>query len=229
MSLQVTEGNSKKPAVYVDPEDNVFYVSATTGETFAISVKAANWTEPGVCGYQLRLYYNNTLLEAIDAAYPPDAWWPRPPGFWPDRPLKPTINHERGYVLSADTLILPEQKPITGGGTIFTITFKIIKTPIEGGNISSSLELRNVKMVDPSGDAIPSENYSVQNGNIVLFGTLRVDLNHDGEVDIQDAVIWGLAFDSHPGDANWNPKVDFNGDEEIDIVDFAQIALAWTA
>ena len=50
----------------------------------------------------------------------------------------------------------------------------------------------------------------------------------DGEIDIEpptvplkiyDAILLGNAFGSRPGDPNWNPKFDFNGDGVINILD----------
>ncbi|MGA9387910.1 MAG: hypothetical protein WBV70_03685 [Candidatus Bathyarchaeia archaeon] len=50
------------------------------------------------------------------------------------------------------------------------------------------------------------------------------DFNGDGTVDIKDVAGASLAFGSYLGDPRWNPKVDLNGDNVIDMVDLVIIA-----
>jgi hypothetical protein len=38
--------------------------------------------------------------------------------------------------------------------------------------------------------------------------SLPGDLNHDGNVDLQDFVLLAQAFGSHSGDVNWNAEAD---------------------
>jgi hypothetical protein len=45
------------------------------------------------------------------------------------------------------------------------------------------------------------------------------DINGDGIVDILDAILLANAFDSVPGDSNWNPNADINGDNIVEILD----------
>jgi PKD repeat protein len=45
------------------------------------------------------------------------------------------------------------------------------------------------------------------------------DINGDGVVDIYDAIILAGAYNSKPGDSNWNPNADINGDNVVDIYD----------
>ena len=51
------------------------------------------------------------------------------------------------------------------------------------------------------------------------------DLNSDGEVDLQDLNLQKSAFGSLPDNPRWNPKVDVNRDNIINIVDVALIAI----
>jgi hypothetical protein len=50
------------------------------------------------------------------------------------------------------------------------------------------------------------------------------DVNGNGIVDIFDSVILAGAYNSKPGDPNWNPNADLNGDGVVDIIDIALIA-----
>ena len=219
-----TEAEEQKPRVYVDPEYNRFYKSITSlGSTFSISVKTASWAPPGVFSYQLRLFYNNTLLEPIAAWFPPDCWIKPLPLI--DGPLYPEINHQQGFIDTAVTLLSPEAGR-TGGGTLFATTFKITQAPAVGERLSCLLELTGVIMVDPDANEIPAVQYIVSNGEYLF--SAREDLNLDGRVNILDVAIWAVAFRAKPGDAKWNSKADLNGDQEIDIIDMTYIAKAWT-
>ncbi|PIU68017.1 MAG: hypothetical protein COS84_02255, partial [Armatimonadetes bacterium CG07_land_8_20_14_0_80_40_9] len=51
-------------------------------------------------------------------------------------------------------------------------------------------------------------------------GGIKGDLNSDGKVDEADFEILKKAFNSEPGDENWNPECDLNGDGEINLSDF---------
>ena len=54
---------------------------------------------------------------------------------------------------------------------------------------------------------------------------LKADLNGDGVVDIYDIVNVAKAFNSRPGDPNWEPRADLNDDDVVDIYDVVAVAL----
>lgn len=224
----VVEADSPRQRLYVDPRDNEFFNETTpVGSTFMVSVKSADWKPPGVYGYQLALCYNDTILEAVSAEFPEDHW------LKPSYPIfdGPQIGLSSGCVSAAFSLLSPEVAR-TGGGTLFTVTFKIIQAPTEG-NLSCTLEIRDVIMADPTtGQAIPPNQYDAANGNYLLSTTdprfAKEDLNEDGRVNILDMFQVMFAYNSRPCDARWNPKADVNGDGLINILDVVQIAIAWT-
>jgi hypothetical protein len=53
----------------------------------------------------------------------------------------------------------------------------------------------------------------------VVKVTIPGDINGNFTVDIFDAIILAGAFNSKPGDHNWNPNADINGDGIVDIFD----------
>ena len=53
---------------------------------------------------------------------------------------------------------------------------------------------------------------------------LAGDINNDGTVDIYDAILLAIAFQTKPGNANWNPDADLNSDLVIDIYDAITVA-----
>jgi PKD repeat protein len=55
-------------------------------------------------------------------------------------------------------------------------------------------------------------------------GGLPGDINGDGIVDIFDAIMLANAFNSGPGDPQWNPNADINGDSVVDIFDAITLA-----
>jgi hypothetical protein len=221
-----------KPQIYVDPQNNVFLPSnGTVGTNFSISIKALNWTEPGVFSYEFKLFYNNTLLEATNASIPTGHWL---------TPVDPngisivdpgTINQAEGSVSFAATLNGTESGK-TGSGTISTITFTITQDPPTGGNVSCTLEISDVILTDPSNATIPADAYQIINGNYLFSAgappTNKVDLNGDGKINIQDITIWGLAFGSVPDHPRWNPNADIDGNGKVDIVDGILICKAFT-
>jgi hypothetical protein len=69
-----------------------------------------------------------------------------------------------------------------------------------------------------------TSTFSVSGKTIIASG-LPGDLNHDGTVDILDALIAGAAFGTRSGGSGWNPEADMNGDGQIDIFDIVMIAM----
>ena len=84
-----------------------------------------------------------------------------------------------------------------------------------------------------SGEVDTANNVKVNTIEILPFGELSESLNElvsrtlglTGTIDIQDIVLAAMAFGATPGDPEWNPLADFNGDGLIDIFDLVQIAI----
>ena len=53
---------------------------------------------------------------------------------------------------------------------------------------------------------------------------LFTDITRDGTVNIADLFIVAKAYDSQPGDPQWNPKADLNNDDLVNIVDIYRVA-----
>lgn len=68
---------------------------------------------------------------------------------------------------------------------------------------------------------VPGETITADNN--LTDGTEYVgipgDINGDGTVNVLDAIILGNAFNSKPGDPNWNPNADINSDGIVNILD----------
>jgi parallel beta-helix repeat protein len=79
---------------------------------------------------------------------------------------------------------------------------------------------------DNNGDGIGDTSYVIDTNNTDNYPlimpwqtTSRGDVNHDGTVDLYDAILLAAAYDSNPATSNWNPNADFNQDNRIDIFD----------
>ena len=55
----------------------------------------------------------------------------------------------------------------------------------------------------------------------VSFSLVNGDCDGDNEVAIGDFSLLSTAFNSVPGDPNWNAECDLSGDDEVDIGDYA--------
>jgi uncharacterized protein (DUF362 family) len=61
--------------------------------------------------------------------------------------------------------------------------------------------------------------------NVYVSSSARTaDLNKDGIVNISDVAIVAKAFNSRPGNTNWNPLADLNGDGVVNIIDISMVA-----
>jgi hypothetical protein len=56
------------------------------------------------------------------------------------------------------------------------------------------------------------------------FSLINGDVDDDNEVAIGDYAQLSSAFNSSPGDGNWNPNADLNGDVTVDIGDYAVLS-----
>jgi len=104
-----------------------------------------------------------------------------------------------------------------------------------GGNYWShfdDLDLKSGHNQDlPGSDGILDHPYSIDENNMDHYPfqdpkgwLLPGDINNDGIVDIFDVVLAALAFDSRPGDDNWNQAADLNNDDVVDIFDIVLLA-----
>jgi hypothetical protein len=68
---------------------------------------------------------------------------------------------------------------------------------------------------------------SIVNTDFLFAGPVpasKADLNGDGVVDIYDAITLANAYNSRPGDPNWNAIADLNDDNIVDLYDALVLA-----
>jgi hypothetical protein len=147
--------------IFVDPAEITFYTDETpVGTTFDVAVKAADFGEPGVYSYELKLRYDNTMLEATAASIP-DGHWLTPSSPANIFKVDPgTIDQAGGFASFAVTLLGAEEGK-TGGGTIAVVTLKITASPPPAGALSSLIEVTDLILVNPDAQTIPPDTYEV--------------------------------------------------------------------
>ncbi|MCW4052447.1 MAG: dockerin type I domain-containing protein, partial [Candidatus Bathyarchaeota archaeon] len=78
-----------------------------------------------------------------------------------------------------------------------------------------------VSATNPTGiDDDPTDNIL---DDVTVFITIAGDVDGNGTVDNSDLFELSQAYGSEPGDSNWDPYCDFNGDDKVDILDVANL------
>lgn len=196
-----------EPALYVDPQ-KVVDANLTSGSNFTINVNMANAS--GVAGLEFKLGFNASALQASSVTRG---------SFIPVSVTPITqIDNTTGFVLFNATLSVP----LDGNGTLAVIQFQVLAN----NQRNSTLHLYDVKLIDNSGQTPTTLDGSFTNARTILG-----DLNGDGIVDINDAIVLSHAFGSLPGDPDWNPDGNFSpfpdpttGEQTIDIFDLILLA-----
>ena len=145
--------DTQTPKLFVDPQT---YYATQLGEIFNIKINITNAHDLG--GFEFKLGYNTTLLDALDAAVGP---LPQPPV---DSLIE--ILDQEGYIWVA-VLCAPTE----GNGTLATITFKVTYAE----SASCTLNLYDTKLADALGDPITHE---VEDGTY-KFGTPSITVTTD--------------------------------------------------
>ena len=87
-----------------------------------------------------------------------------------------------------------------------------------------NLELAETKSVNGANFSTTEDMQSPSIHLIRLTTVNPADLNDDGIVDILDITIVAKAFDSKPGDLNWNAIADLDNNGIVDIIDITRVA-----
>jgi hypothetical protein len=125
-------------------------------EEVTVNVTVTGVTSPGIYSYELKLYYNTTLLNATGAELPSGHFLT--PSLSPDNIYvveRGKIHYDEGYVGFAATLTGDEPGK-TGSGTLGTVTFKGLVM----GNSSLWIPAADLIFVDPEAAEIDSANYT---------------------------------------------------------------------
>lgn len=125
------------PVMSVDPSS----LEVDIGEIFTVYVNITDVVAPGVAAYELKLYFDNTVLNLTAAWYPTDSFIPEPKF---EVSVNITEANELGYVPYAVSA-LPPISGSTGSGLLGAANFTgltVTETP-------TLLEIEDVILMDP--------------------------------------------------------------------------------
>ena len=149
MIVSAPSVNAQGAVISVDPSS----LEVDIGEPFMVNINISGVEEPGLYGYELKVYYNVSLLDATDAEYPD--------GHFLDGAAKfetPPI-FEDNYVLLG-CILLGDLPGATGSGILVTVEFN-------GTNAGNALlEVNDVVLLDPDGVEM---EYSVTDGSVTVI------------------------------------------------------------
>lgn len=160
ISLPVARVEAAQAAISVYPPE----LEVRIGDPFTVSIIVTDMED--LWAYELKLYYDNTILEAMEEG----TEIPEGHFLTPKDPTKIIVLHDgvidqtEGYVSFALSLLPPEPGR-TGSDVLATVTFK--GTAI----VETSLDLRDVmliSLIDSEAEEIPPETYAVNDGYITV-------------------------------------------------------------
>lgn len=158
----ILASTSTSAEVRFDSEAYTFITEREVGVGYLFNATIELYDVAEMFAWQIRVYYNNTLLNATDAHYHPDEPLSTVGGY----PLSPVIangyNSTHGYVQHAISALYPNHVNVTRedyplGLGICVIEFQVIAEPASGRTLQSTLSIDNADtnlVKDPS-TAIP--------------------------------------------------------------------------
>jgi len=123
---------------------------------------------------------------------------------------------------NAGLLIKSKDQSLVWNGTTDSLgraNFNLTFTDI---NYTDAFRLEAVK-----GELFAAQNVTFLSDTPVIIEMRTIfqgDINRDFTVDIYDAIMLALAYNSKPASQNWNTNADINGDNTIDIYDAILLA-----
>jgi hypothetical protein len=175
----------------------------TIETNFTVNINIANASN--LAGLEFKLGFNISVLKALKVNVG---------SFIGSATPDTVIDNILGFVKFNVSL----SPTIGGDGAVAVVQFQVMA---DGVN-KSPLHLHDVSLVNGDGQTVPSPTTDGSFSNIkIVLG----DLNEDGIVDINDAIMASNTFGSKPGASNWNPAADLDEDGQIDIFDLIVFAM----
>ena len=186
------------------------YTSKRFGDTFEIAVYVENVVN--LYDFEFSIFYNTTLLDAQSVVLGP---FLKAPTTIYRTIIDDAYNSTHGLVRFAAKSI-PAAPPANGTGVLAIITFKVTLASIwPEPNLECSLSVKDTHLKTIGGKVVPHDEVD----GLYRYVPIPGDINTDGTVNLDDLYIIALAFDSEPGDTNWNKHVDLKRDGIIDTFD----------
>ena len=211
------------PTVRFDPATVELGPDYSVNETFTLKAKIDNFED--LAAFALAINWNTTYLEYVDhvAKIPVEVY---SDGILHDPILivQNDVNISEGWYGLA---VAGNGGPsFYGSGIAFEITFRVKYQPQEPeSDVNFIVKFIAHEFIPPSGPPIP---HSIEHCNMTIHTYPNwniADVNGDLKVDIFDLLLAVNAYDSTPGESNWNPLVDVAPLwDRVDILDLVTIA-----
>lgn len=95
------------------------------------------------------------------------------------------------------------------------VAFSLSTAGLSYGNYTLSIHALSIHAGPVPNETDTSDNNYYTSITVTMPG----DINGDHTVDIYDAILLSAAFNTKPGNSNWNPNADINSDGIVDIYD----------
>jgi PKD repeat protein len=184
---------------------------ANPGVPITVAVAISNVTNLG--SFQFTLAYSPTLVTVQNITL----------GEFPGStgrsftPVGPNIDNNAGTATFGAFSLGATPAGPSGSGVLAYVRL----LPQAGG--TAALVLSGVQVANVSGQSI---QVVTRNGTL-LITTCLGDFDGDGDVDILDVQRIAYRWNSHRGDALYEPAYDLDSDGDIDILDVQQVAYRW--
>jgi PKD repeat protein len=193
--------------VSIDPST----AQANPGVPITVAVAISNVTNLG--SFQFTLAYSPTLVTVQNITL----------GEFPGStgrsftPVGPNIDNNAGTATFGAFSLGATPAGPSGSGALAYVRL----LPQAGG--TAALVLSRVQVANVPGQSI---QVVTRNGTLLITACLG-DFDGDGDVDILDVQRIAYRWNSHRGDALYEPAYDLDGDGDIDILDVQQVAYRW--
>jgi hypothetical protein len=184
---------------------------ANPGVPITVAVAISNVTNLG--SFQFTLAYSPTLVTVQNITL----------GEFPGStgrsftPVGPNIDNNAGTATFGAFSLGATPAGPSGSGVLAYVRL----LPQAGG--TAALVLSGVQVANVSGQSI---QVVTRNGTLLITACLG-DFDGDGDVDILDVQRIAYRWNSHRGDALYEPAYDLDSDGDIDILDVQQVAYRW--
>ncbi|HRI44069.1 MAG TPA: hypothetical protein PLL78_03880 [Fimbriimonadaceae bacterium] len=212
-------GDMQVGYVTTDRRRAVLWKGSPTGYTSLAAVLSSDYTSSIARGIWQDSVHTYVVGEAVNAVLGTThaILWIGPPGAsisgvvnfgdLSDRMFQPNPVTLEFYEVGTGVLVETRSVPLGTNGEYSAIP------PRSGPLLVSLFEqtwLRRTMLADTTSGSVT-----------VDFDLVNGDCDHDNEVAIGDYALLSTAFNSSPGNENWNPNADLNRDDGVDIGDFA--------
>jgi len=214
-------------SVVLSGTTSTHYVGALpVGSSFKVDVRVDNTgsVSPGINSYSFGLTWNATILSVTNVS---DAFSGSFLNSGANLGMVQSlgdlpVNNTSGLLVIGDIILNPSKLTAcaTGSGVLATVTFTVMARGPTAINLQpSDIGVAYLSYPDTHANSIDVAATTYNN-----IYKLAGDMKNEGKVGLDDLVLLAKAYNTHPGDAKWNPNADINNDGVINLSDLVLLA-----